>query len=45
MSVNVAPPSTETQSHDMLRVNVGEFGSGASSSCQFSLWAVAKMFP
>ncbi len=45
MSTNVLPPSTDTQSHDMLRVNVGEFGSGPTTSCQFSLWAVAKMFP
>jgi hypothetical protein len=45
MSTNVLPPSTDAHVHDMLRVNVGEFRSGASASCQFSLCAVAKMFP
>src|SRR5439155_6998705 len=45
MSTKFLPPSTETQSHDMLRVNVGEFGSGPTTSCQFSLWAVEKMSP
>src|SRR5437660_12731783 len=44
-SANVLPPSLEAQAHDMLRVNVGEFGSGESASCQFSLCAVAKMSP
>ena len=29
----------------MLRVKVGELVSGASRSCQFSLWAVAKILP
>src|SRR5919198_5393532 len=45
MSTNVLPPSTDVHAHDMLRVYVGEFVSGARTSCQFSLCAVAKMLP
>src|SRR6266550_9518208 len=45
MSLKVCPPSTDTQAHDMLRVYVGELRSGARTSCQFSLWAVAKRLP
>src|SRR2546425_6150990 len=45
ISPHVLPPSTESQAHDMLRVKVGELVSGASRSCQFSLWAVAKILP
>ena len=44
-STKLCPPSTDVHTHDMLRVNVGEFASGASASCQFSLCAVTKMFP
>src|SRR5436190_491124 len=44
-STKLCPPSTDVQTHDMLRVEVGEFASGASASCQFSLCAVTKMFP
>ena len=40
-SANVLPPSLEAHAHDMLLVNVGELGSGARASCQFSLCAVA----
>src|SRR3954454_19520174 len=42
MSPKLWPRFVESQAHDMLRVYVGEFRSGASTSCQFSLCAVAN---
>src|SRR5437868_12476324 len=45
MSGQVWPLSVEFHVHDMLRVKVGELRSGASTSCQFSLCAVANRLP
>src|SRR5262249_23472891 len=45
MSGQLWPPFGEIHAHDMLRVYVGEFRSGARTNCQFSLCAVANRLP
>ena len=42
---HVLPLSVDSQAHDMLRVWVGEFGSGAIASVTFSLCALANALP